>query len=359
MELSNVIDPVAASLADTATLASSQRALGTVIVVVLAIAGVVVFWFNTRKAEPELGSEIELAPNRKQYYDDEELEGPVLDRVLGFALLLIGIIAVGLPIYWLAEPGRQEGAAIAYYGDPEDASDMGIFVARGEGLFQEQGCGDCHGGVQGGERAQILLDTDGNFMAQVPWKAPALNTVGLRYDRDEIEFILNYGRPGTPMQAFGTPGGGALTEQQIENLVDYLLFVTIDEEEAQEAATAEVERSLEAGEFETEGEAVFNLGLNSGFAGGAYSCGRCHTPGWSYGNPGAPGGAGTIGFSLRDGATLNRFPSEEQHYQFVFDGSEEGVGYGVGGQGLGKMPGFGRMLTEDQIQAVIEYERGL
>lgn len=359
MERLNVIDPVAASLANTATLASTQRTVGIVIIVILAIAGVVVFWFNTRKAEPELGSEIELAPNRKQYYDDEELEGPVLDRVLGLALVLIAIIAVGLPIYWLAEPGRQEGAAISYFGDPDDDSDMGIFAARGEGLYIEQACGDCHGGVQGGVRDQILLDSNGNFQAQVPWKAPALNTVALRYDRSEIEFILNYGRPGTPMQAFGTPGGGPLTEQQIDNIIDYLFFIAIDEDAAQTEATAEIERSLEAGEFDSLGEAVFNLGLNSNFAGGAYSCGRCHTPGWSYGNPGDEGGAGTVGFSLLGGITLNRFPAEADHYQFVFDGSEDGVGYGVVGQGTGRMPGFGRMLTEEQIQAVVEYERGL
>jgi mono/diheme cytochrome c family protein len=357
MEIPNVFDLVAAAPSTAPVLATSQRAIGTVIVVILAIAGVVLFWFNTRAARPELGAEIELAPNRKPYYADDELEGRVLDRVLGLALILIAIIAVGLPLYWLAEPGRQEGAALAYDGT-EDT--MGIRASRGEALYLTLACGDCHGGVQGGFRDHVLLDPDtGDFVAQVPWKAPALNTVTLRYEREEIEYILNYGRPGTPMQAFGTPGGGPLTTQQVDNLIDYLYFVTLDEEAAKQEATAEIERSLEAGEFDSLGEAVFNLGLNNGFAGGAYSCGRCHTAGWAYGNPLEPGSGGTIGFALRDGATLTRFPTEQLHYDFVFDGSEDGVGYGVGGQGSGRMPGFGRMLTEEQIQAVIEYERGL
>ena len=30
-------------------------------------------------------------------------------------------------------------------------------------------------------------------------------------------------------------------------------------------------------EFETLGEAIFNMGYTTKFAGGAYSCGRCHT----------------------------------------------------------------------------------
>ena len=42
---------------------------------------------------------------------------------------------------------------------------------------------------------------------------------------------------------------------------------------------------MDSGQFETEGEALFNLGLYDGFAGGAFSCGRCHTQGWSYGEP--------------------------------------------------------------------------
>ena len=352
-------DPVAATATDLVVLANTQRTIGVVIVALLAIAGVVVFWFNTRKTRPELGAEIELAPNRKPYYPDDELEGKVLDRVLGLALVLIAIIAVGLPLYWLAEPGRHDGAEIAYRGDPDDPTDMGIFASRGEGLYIEFGCGDCHGGVQGGFREHILLDADGNFVASVDWQAPALDTVALRHTREEIEEILNFGRPGTPMQAFGTPGGGALTTQQIDNIIDYLFHVTVTPEEAQEAATAEIERSLDAGEFDSLGEAVFNLGLNSGFAGGAYSCARCHTAGWSYGDPREPGGGGPVGFSLRDGATLSRFPEVEDHFDFVAEGSEYGIGYGVAGQGSGRMPGFGQMLTEEQIQAVIEYERGL
>lgn len=359
METTNVIDPVAASLSSVPVLATTQRTIGMVIVALLAIAGLIIFWFNTRKARPELGSEIELAPNRKPYYADDELEGRVLDRVLGLALILIAVIAVGLPLYWLAEPGRHDGAAISYFGDPDDDDDFGIFASRGEGLYLEYGCGDCHGGVDGGFRQHILLDSEGDFVAQVNWKAPALNDVTLRYEREEIEYVLNYGRPGTPMQAFGAPGGGALTTQQIDNIIDYLFAVAITPEQAQDAATAEIERSLDAGEFDDLGEAVFNLGLESGFAGGAYSCARCHTAGWSYGEPREPGGGGTIGFALRDGATLSRFPDEQEHYEFVYEGSEDGVGYGVGGQGSGRMPGFGQMLTEEQIQAVIEYERGL
>ena len=61
-------------------------------------------------ARPELGAEIELAPNRKPYYDDEAARGPAARAFQLIGLGLLAVIAVGLPLYWLAEPGRQAGA---------------------------------------------------------------------------------------------------------------------------------------------------------------------------------------------------------------------------------------------------------
>jgi mono/diheme cytochrome c family protein len=316
-------------------------------------------WFNSRAARPELGAEIELAPNRKQYYDDEQLEGKVLDRVLLIALVLIAVIAVGLPMYWLAEPGRQSNA-IEYYEGPE-----GVFATRGAGLFAGSeagglGCADCHGSAaQGGSRSHILLDSEGEFVAQVEWKAPSLNAATMRFSDDELRFILNYGRPGTPMAAWGAPGGGPLTTQQVDNLIDFLHSIEVDQAGLQESISEEVDRSIADGEFASVGEAIFNYGLYSSADAGTYSCGRCHTSGWSYGDPVDPGSGGTTGFSLKGGATLTRFPTAEEHAEFVTLGSDEGEGYGVGGQGSGRMPAFGAYYTEDQISEVVDYERGL
>ncbi len=46
---------------------------------------------------------------------------------------------------------------------------------------------------------------------------------------------------------------------------------------------------------------------------------------------------------------------------FVVDknGSEFGRLYGLNGQGSGRMPGFGALLTDEQIEAVVEYVRSL
>ncbi len=326
-------------MSNTPLLAANFRAIGMTIGVLTFVGFVLMFVRNIRAAKPELGSEIELAPNRKPYLSDEELEGPKLDRALTFALGMLALLAVGLPVYWLAEPGRQDGAVAAYNLS---------FEVRGANTYTvDAQCVNCHaaGGVGGGA-AYVLQDADGQFLANVTWKAPALNNVLLRYSEDEVRYILNYGRPGSPMAAWGTPGGGPLTEQAVNNVIIYLRTLQqqsldllaiqeagdplLDDDpeslaaqeaaDTQEAAVrAEVDRSIQAGEFKTVGEAVFNLGLYSGFEGGSLSCARCHTAGWSVGldtvlDEGVEGcGGGNpsgIGFNLCGGRTTSRFPND-------------------------------------------------
>src|SRR5688500_17537001 len=77
---------------------------------IVAVAVYFVVTFRTRDADEPLGSEIELAPNRKPYFDDEALEGRRLERALGWALVLLVISAIGPLVYWLNEPSRQAGA---------------------------------------------------------------------------------------------------------------------------------------------------------------------------------------------------------------------------------------------------------
>ena len=345
---------------------------------------------NVRRAKPELGSEIELAANRKQYLDDDQLEGPRLDRVLRWGLISLSIVGVGLPLYWLAEPGRQSGAVDNF---------QEAFVSRGAALFAPTAdggfnCAGCHGGAQGlggqvpytlteyefDENGDVVRDEDGNpetTLRQVSWRAPALNTVALRMTEDQIRQVLTYGRPFSPMPAWGIEGGGPMNEQQIDNLIDYLESIAISPEEAQqqaqEAADAEVERLStlqsqlreeqakgdpdEARIAMLEREISYNQPATLGAALFNLNCARCHTAGWSYDEPEAPGG-GAMGPSLYN--ELTQFPDEQEHYEWVANGTEVGEQYGQYGQNdSGAMPFFNRQLTREQIQAIVNYEREL
>ena len=352
--------------------ASTSASIAWVILLASVVGWIIYGISNVRGGRAEIGSEQQLAANRKPYYDDEELEGRRLERVQLLGLVFLAILTVALPLYWVLEPGRQEGAQFGYEKR---------FVSWGSTLFKptaEGGfnCAGCHGGMKatGGVAAYAITDPRTNEVKSVSWKAPALNTVMYRYSESEVTFILNYGRPFSPMSAWGTIGGGPLNEQSIQTLVDYIKSIQIPQENCTEtrgaynptcdtgtlpAATnkeieAEAKRLVDNGTYASMGEAYFNLDLNSG----AYSCARCHTKGWSYGDPQVTGG-GALGPNLTGGSSVRQFPNQDDMIAFLKVGSELGKKYGEQGQGSGRMPAFGQIYTDEQIRQIVEYVRSL
>ena len=175
------------------------------------------------------------------------------------------------------------------------------------------------------------------------------------------------------MPAWGAKGGGPLTEQSLQNLIDYIDSIQLTKEEAQKAAATQLAKMMKAKDptcvaarteaaraglsdeelasfdaasvdvesfvqqWKSTGEALFNMGYDDGFAGGAYSCGRCHTQGWSYGEKAADG-TGAFGPNLTN--VLRMFPGAslgpKDQTDFVCNGSDQGVRYGQNGQGTGR-----------------------
>ncbi len=362
----------------TALVALTTTNIAIIGLVVILLGWVVYGLFNVFGGRKEVGSELELAANRKEYYDDETLEGPRLERVQLYGVLLLFVIVVALPLYWVFEPSRQAGAEEGW--NKRFASwGAELFAPTAEGGFN---CAGCHGGMAGvgGEAPFTVTDPLTNEVSAVNWKAPAVNTIFYRFDEDEVRFILNYGRPFSPMSPWGLVGGGPMNEQQIQTLIEYMKSIQIPREgcleeeldddevffgaqlcesgtlpsDLQADIQAAAERAIANGEAETLGEAIYNLELGSG----AYSCARCHTQGWSFGDPGITG-QGAYGWNLTGGSTNSTFNNEADMIDFIKRGSEFGRVYGNQGQGSGRMPGFGAMLTDEQIAAVVEYVRSL
>ena len=318
----------------------------------------------------QLGSEIELAANRKPYYDDEVLEGRRLTLFQLIAVVLLAIIVITLPLYWVLEPDRQAGAT---------EGQANRFVTWGSRLFATTAdlgfnCAGCHGGknATGGIAPYTVTDPVTGEVRSVEWTAPALNTALYRFDPEEIRYILTYGRPGTPMSPWGLDGGGPMNAQQLTTLIAYIASIQIPRglpgrgggrpqlrgrpppADVQADIQARAQQTVDDGTYATIGEALFNNDLASG----AYSCARCHTQGWSYGEPGEPG-QGSFGWNLTGGVTNSHFTSEADMIAFISTGSENGQRYGHQGQGSGRMPAFGALLTEEQLNAIVEYVRSL
>jgi mono/diheme cytochrome c family protein len=352
--------------------ASTSTSIAWLILLVSVAGWIVYAIFNVRGSRSEIGAEQKLAANRKEYYDDEALEGPRLERVQVLGLLFLVIITISLPLYWVLEPSRQAGAT---FGFEKRFTKWGaeLFTSTADGGYN---CSGCHGGMKatGGVASYAVTDPKTGEVKAVSWKAPALNTVMYRYTEDEVRFILNYGRPFSPMSAWGTIGGGPLTDQSVQTLIDYLKSIQIPQENCETTRSAynptcldgklpvannkeviaEAQRQVDSGKYGSLGEALFNLDLGSG----AYSCARCHTKGWSIDDPQVTGG-GAFGPNLTGGSSVRQFPIQSDMIAFIQGGSELGKRYGEQGQGSGRMPAFGQVYTEDQLKLIVEYVRSL
>lgn len=176
----------------------------------------------------------DIAPGLRPGYSDEELERKVLERYMGWGILLTIFFAIFLPVYWMREPSRlttaTQAATVQNY-------------ERGERLYIDN-CSLCHGAdAEGGGAASTYDPSDS-------WPAPNLTTIEGRYEgtpvaadiRDYIVTTIHRGRPGTPMPAWGAEYGGPLTDQQVEDIADWILLnqkAEVDEADPAVNATGE------------------------------------------------------------------------------------------------------------------------
>jgi mono/diheme cytochrome c family protein len=225
------------------------------VVAVAVVIGIVVWRVVSVRRNPERREAQNLTP----YLRDEDLEGRRLERALGWSLLFALVIAIALPVYFIVEPTRQAAAKDAF---------LSASVARGATLFANKQspaydstisllCADCHGVDASGGAALFTLQPEADICLkvqnqgkadipqclpqQVSWRAPALNSVLSRFDRAQVTQIITYGRPGTPMPAWGVASGkGVLQEQGISDLVNYLASIQLSTAKVKAQSTAAI-----------------------------------------------------------------------------------------------------------------------
>jgi mono/diheme cytochrome c family protein len=328
--------------------------------------------------------------NLTPFFDDDVLEGAHLERVLGVALIALVVVVLGLLAYFIWEPFRETAAATGF----KERS-----VERGATLFANDQspaydstksllCATCHGTDGGGgtapftvqssdprcdPTAKVTTDTPSYCLPkQVSWAAPNLQLAPLRYSRAQITQVITYGRPGTPMPAWGVASGkGALQTQSIQDLVNYVESLSTTSDKAQATGTKEIascsDRAACVGrkqlqlpktraaadkwvvdaqaDLDAAQAALTNGGVENGATNakvveqkqemlraalswqqttqnasdGAIlfmnNCARCHTRGWSYFDTNDPGsspagimGGGAFGPNLTNGDVNSQFP---------------------------------------------------
>jgi mono/diheme cytochrome c family protein len=186
---------------------------------VLLLAGLasLVLRGRRRRAGPEIPAVMRPGPS------DADLETPVLQKLQGWGVVLVAFFVIWIPIVWLQEPTEnltQERALLT------DSIARG---AREVQLFSEDnqlgvGCVRCHGPeLRGGT---VIPNGTNPTTGQPQYGYPLnLTTVCSRLTPDEIRTTIEEGRIAQGMPSWSIRFAGALDDQQITDLIDYLISI--------------------------------------------------------------------------------------------------------------------------------------
>ena len=167
-------------------------------------------------------------PSRRPGPADEALEGRLLENYQIAGVALTVFLAVLLPFLYLREPARQKEAA---------NKELKESVRLGRATFEEF-CARCHGPqAQGGVVERYVTPGVKNAKpADVP--APNLHEIYSRHPDEDVATVawtaIQKGRPPTPMPTWGVRYGGPMNDQQITDLVNYLLSIQSDNKQRPE-----------------------------------------------------------------------------------------------------------------------------
>jgi mono/diheme cytochrome c family protein len=168
-----------------------------------------------------------IPPSRRAGPADEALEGPILERFQVWGLVLTAFLAIFLPALYLREPTRMAQAA---------EKELELSREHGKETF-EQFCARCHGPNAQGGVVKRFKDPNNPDAPPTDRQAPDLTRIYERHPGASVAQVardtINSGRPGTPMPPWGIRHNGPMNDQQIINLVNYLLSIQADDKERQ------------------------------------------------------------------------------------------------------------------------------
>jgi mono/diheme cytochrome c family protein len=189
----------------------------------LGIAGGVLFLHGRRKAAaPDIPRGMRPGPS------DLDLETPLLQKLQGWGVLMVVFLVVWVPAIWLLEPDRNLQQERALQTDSVHRGSLGVE------LFTEEnqagvGCVLCHGAELEGS---VIMNT----ATQTPIATPNLRTVcggpytghPLIYGLRDIYTTIEQGRGLMP--SWSIRFEGALNDQQINDLVNYIVSIQDEEQ---------------------------------------------------------------------------------------------------------------------------------
>jgi mono/diheme cytochrome c family protein len=172
-----------------------------------------------RPGTPDIPSAMRPGPT------DQELESVRQPRMMAWGAVLVMIMALWMPLVWLAEPGAN--------ANDQKRINEG-YVAQGSLLVQLStkdnptgfGCVRCHGANLGGGfnyfNGSVVRVPDLQTVCSGPNGNPPHAQIKSLSD---IVNTIAQGRPGTDMPSWSVKYSGALDDDQINAIVNYILSI--------------------------------------------------------------------------------------------------------------------------------------
>ena len=164
-------------------------------------------------------------PSRRPGPTDEALEGRLLENYQIAGVALTVLLAVLLPFLYLREPVRQKAAA---------NKELTESVRLGQATFEEF-CSRCHGDNAEGGTVKRYVTPGVKNAKPTDVQAPNLHEIYSRHPDEDVAAVaweaIQKGRPPTPMPTWGVRYGGPMNDQQITDLVNYILSIQGDDKQ--------------------------------------------------------------------------------------------------------------------------------
>ncbi len=169
-----------------------------------------------------------VPPSRRPGPTDEALEGRLLEGYQLAGVALTAFLALLLPFLYVREPARMRAAA------DKQAKES---VELGQQTF-ESFCARCHGVNATGGVVKRYVTPGVKNAKPTDYPAPNLHQIWQRHPGQQVADVawqtIQQGRPPTPMPTWGVRYGGPMNDQQIVNLVNFLLSIQDDNKPRQQ-----------------------------------------------------------------------------------------------------------------------------
>jgi mono/diheme cytochrome c family protein len=190
-------------------------------IIILSLFALAIAYSSFRR--PRREGTPDIPPAMKPGPTDAVLEKSRFERMLGWGTTTVIFLAIWVPLVWLIEPGQNK---------TDQATMNAESIQRGSMIVQLNsptnpegfGCVRCHGGQLQGWfnvfNGSVVTTPDLQTVCGGPFTGhPQIKSL------DDVVNTIAQGRPGTDMPSWSVKFSGSLDDQQINDIVNYILSI--------------------------------------------------------------------------------------------------------------------------------------